>query len=460
MSPEHSILLIGAAGAGKTSLLSALGRANEDLRRGAALIDCDGRLAYEYIAGRRALSDGAPLAKSIKSADAIVLALAPAQPKQFEREVEQLAQFLQEFEQQRGQSSEIAGLPVYLVLTKADLLGRPGDTGGAWMQRVEESKGRLGRRFHGFVDHANSCPFGRVDLHVWATAIKRPELADRVGRAQEPYGVTELFRQVVPAARAFQDSRGRAQRRLRRFILGLIGLIAVMGLVAAGMFLLRPSAAVAALESQTRATVTAPAADRLREPLADRFKELAAIQENPVFARLPADLRREVSHAAQEITAYQAIAKKVDALKRVRFFRKDDDIPTYTHALDRIVVPKEYTDAWAPTRVAKRLAHYRAELAALSAALAAERDWLIAQHAIGDRLLRMAIPEAGTPARGAWIHSADVFLRSKDLTKPVPHVTNMKLKDLYEFPSLRVPSQEYQSTRARVAKIRGGLGNS
>ena len=460
MSANPSILLLGAAGAGKTALLAALGQSVEDWQRSAAFTDCDGRLAQEYIAGARSLQGGDSLAQSIRAADAIVLTLAPAKPKQFEQDVDQLKWFLHAFERERGKHSEIAGMPVFLVLTKADLLGKPGDTAGVWMQRVEESKEELGRRFDGFLDQAGASPFGQVDLHVWATAIKRPELNDRRGRSQEPFGVAEFFQQVVPSARAYQQARGRAQRRLRRALVVLSVLIAVMALVGAGMYLLRPSAAVAALENEARATVTAPAADRLREPLADRFKELTAIQENPVYPQLPAHLRREVRQAAQELAAYQAIAKKADGLKRVRFFRKDADISAYTRVLDTIVVPKEYAASWAPTRLAKRLAQYHAELTALGAALTAERTWLVAQQAIGDKLLRMAIPEAGTPEREAWIHSADVFLRSKDLTKPVPHVTNMKLKDLYEFPSLRGPRQDYEQTRARVAKIRGGLGNS
>jgi hypothetical protein len=72
----------------------------------------------------------------------------------------------------------------------------------------------------------------------------------------------------------------------------------------------------------------------------------------------------------------------------------------------------------------------------------------------------MAIPGAGTAERQAWINHADVFLRGKDLTKPVPHVTNMKLKDLYEFPSIRTLRADYESIKGRVAKIRGGLTNS
>jgi hypothetical protein len=462
MSANPRILVLGAAGAGKSALLGSIARSAETQQDMGTVtfMDCDGRVAQEYLAGRRSLSDGAPLARSIQSADAVVLALAPAEGKQLEHACQQIDRFLNDFELDRGRRSEIAGLPVYLVLTKGDLLSRPDDTGAAWMQRLEESKRQLGLRFQPFFDHAKFSPFGQTELRIWATAIKRPEFTDRPSRPQEPYGVAELFRQVVVSARAFRTSRVRAQRRLSRSILGIMGLLALMGLVAAGFLLFRPSAAVAALENDVRATITAPAAERLREPLANRGKELAAMQANPAFAQLPPALHEEVLQATQELAVYQDLAKKVDILKRVRFFRKDEDIVAYKHALDNIVVPEHYAAEWASTRLAKKLVLYRAELDAVSAALAAEKEWLKDQNAIGDKLLRMAIPGAGTPERQAWIDSADIFLRSKDLTKPVPHVTNMKLKDLYEFPSLRAARADYDTIKARVAKIRGGLADA
>jgi GTPase SAR1 family protein len=500
LSVDSRILLLGAAGAGKTALLGALARAAEsqqdilggpltDLNGGlaelqkqtygnpvttgneltaypvsfdgpATLIDCDGRLAQAYLSGQRALEDGTPLARSIKTADAIVLTVAPAEIKQLEYKFQQIEQFLKEFEQDRGRRSDSAGLPVYLVLTKCDLLGRADDTSGAWIQRLEESKRQLGRRFHEFLDQTKFSPFGQIDLHMWATAIKRPQFTDHSDRSREPYGVAELFRQVLASAQAFQLSRMRGQRRLRRAVIGLSALLAVMGLVAAAFWLSRPSAEVAALENEIDAIVTAPAADRLREPLANRFKELGAIQANPAFAQLPSPLKEEVHQAAQELAAYQELAKKFDNLKRVRFFRKDEDIATHRRSLDNIVVPDQYAAEWAATRLTKKLTQYRGELDAVSTALAIEKDWLTDQNAIGDKLLRMAIPGAGTPERQGWINSADIFLRGKDLTKPVPHVTNMKLKDLYEFPSLRALRAAYEGIKARVAKIRGGLTNS
>ena len=92
------------------------------------------------------------------------------------------------------------------MLTKCDLLAQPGDTPAAWMDRIEERKRQVDRRFQDFLarqDEDGPLPFGSIDLHVWATAVKRPALAGSPARPREPYGVAELFRQAFDAARGF-----------------------------------------------------------------------------------------------------------------------------------------------------------------------------------------------------------------------------------------------------------------
>jgi hypothetical protein len=147
----------------------------------------------------------------------------------------------------------------------------------------------------------------------------------------------------------------------------------------------------------------------------------------------------------------------VDSLKRVRFFKKEEDIKTNSRAIDQIVLPTAYQAAWTDTRLVRKLEQYRSELTALTKALADEKNWLKKQTEEGDKLRRMAIPAEGTPERQAWIKTADAFLKRKDLTKEVPGVPGMKLRDLYEFPSVSSLREDYETVRPRVDKIRGGL---
>ena len=55
-------------------------------------------------------------------------------------------------EQTRGQRSEVGGLPVYLVLTKCDLLAQKDDSSISWIDRIEERKRKVDRGFQEFLE--------------------------------------------------------------------------------------------------------------------------------------------------------------------------------------------------------------------------------------------------------------------------------------------------------------------
>src|SRR5437764_1355015 len=117
-----------------------------------------------------------------------------------------LAAFLKRLKKVRGQRADVAGLPIYLVLTKCDLLSKPNDTFAEWQQRIEEEKRKLGERISPLVRDLHAGHFGSIRLRVWATAVSRPSFADGPAPATEPYGVIELFRQCFVSAEAFDRS--------------------------------------------------------------------------------------------------------------------------------------------------------------------------------------------------------------------------------------------------------------
>src|SRR5205807_3380771 len=115
-----------------------------------------------------------------------------------------------------------------------DLLAQPTDSTAQWMDHIEERKRAVHQKFQEFLAQQaarEQMPFGKVSLHVWATAVKRPALADAPARPKEPYGVAELFRQCLDAARAFRERRRQATKRLARVIGMLAGLIGLMTLL-------------------------------------------------------------------------------------------------------------------------------------------------------------------------------------------------------------------------------------
>src|SRR5262249_6332606 len=139
------------------------------------LIDCDGRVANDLLARRRSLSEESPegtLAREVIEADTLVLVVdAAAPPSQIDSDFQEFGRFLRLLERSRGQRSEVGGLPVFLVLTKCDLLARPEDTSVEWVERIEERKRQVHARFQDFLNRQVSehgpMPFGRIDLHLW-----------------------------------------------------------------------------------------------------------------------------------------------------------------------------------------------------------------------------------------------------------------------------------------------------
>ncbi|MCI0377946.1 MAG: GTPase domain-containing protein [Gemmataceae bacterium] len=509
MNDSLRIVLFGAASAGKSSLLGALVQAAQmhpealgatlaepgeltDLHKqtysnklertqsevvsypvvfqqdggklDATLVDCNGQLANEYLKGEQSLEDKAALAQAVRDADAVLLALdAAVAQNEFEQQFQMFGEFLRLFQEQRSRHADVAGLPVYLVLTKCDLLAQKDDTSSRWLERIEEGKRRADNKLQVFLARAgNQAPFGKIDLHLWATAIRRPALADRAAKANEPFGVAELFRQALDSARGFHEQRTHAHQRLHFVVASLIALIAIMGLVAAGFFLTRPSADVTALEASIRHLLPAQssAAERLRDPIEDRIKELTKIQNSPHFAKLAPELQDEVRAGREEMTAYQALASQLEKLQPIRFLQKESDIEKNAKLLDSLAVPEPYTDAWSGTRLAKRIEQYRKELASLKNAVAAEQTWIQEQIKQGEKLRDQPIAGAGTKERDKWFQEVDAYLKRQTRyldTERVPELPAMTYRELYDFQSLRRARDDWAQIKTKLREIRNNL---
>jgi hypothetical protein len=369
----------------------------------AVLIDCDGRVANKLISRKEALQGGrseGALAQAVLDADTLVLVVdASSEPAVLKRDFGQFALFLRLLEQSRGQRAEVGGLPVYLILTKCDLLAQPADTTTSWMDRIEERKRQVDRGFQEFLAkqaEREHMPFGKVELHLWATAVKRPALADAPARPREPYGVAELFRQCLASGATHRQQRRRAESRLK-WTVGLVGaVVGVMALLAGFLFLSQPApetgklvAEVTALKEQTD-----PRAEkRLREPLDERLKKLQEVSASKHFPDLPRELQDFVVANLDELTAYRAWAARVweaerafDALRieedPQRAKARDGKVPPLDEKalgevhkrLDELFEPPLYRDVWAPTQPARDAQARRQEVGALAAAVRQTRE--------------------------------------------------------------------------------------
>ena len=159
----------------------------------ATLVDCDGRVANELLAREKLTGnsrDGA-LARAVLDADTLVLIIdASTNPQALKRDFAQFAQFLRRLEEGRGDRTEVGGLPVYLVLTKCDLLAQKGDSSAAWMERIEERKREVSQSFLRIPCRAGTGP-GSV----------RQGRAEPVGDRSEAAGAGRLPRPAAGAVR-------------------------------------------------------------------------------------------------------------------------------------------------------------------------------------------------------------------------------------------------------------------
>jgi hypothetical protein len=313
----------------------------------AVLMDCDGRAANDLLVRRSTLDESSPegtLAHEVLEADALILVIdASAPPAQVETDFTEFANFLRTMERGRKRRSEVAGLPVFLVLTKCDLLAQPSDTSADWIDRIEQRKRDVDRHFRDFLSRQGPAaqldapaketlehpeepaearriesPFGSIDLHIWATAIKRPALVGTPAKPREPFGVAELFRQCLAEAADYRTRVRRANRRLLLLaggvgvtVLGLVVLTAV--LLAVSLKSSRASLLASRVEDLRLYTRGGPA-ERLRggpAELRQRMGRFQEIRDDPQFGSLPADLRNFMDERLDELHTYVDYLEKL-----------------------------------------------------------------------------------------------------------------------------------------------------
>jgi hypothetical protein len=365
----------------------------------ALLIDCDGRVANDLLVRRKSLDADSPegtLAHEVAQADALVLAVdASAPPAQVDTDFTEFGRFLRLLECGRGQRAEVGGLPVFVVLTKCDLLANPTDNTLAWVEHIEERKRQVDRRFQDFLARKASeegpLPFGRIDLHLWATAVKRPALADVAARPREPYGVAELFRQCLQAADRFRRRRRHSGRRLFWTVGGAAGLVALLLAAAAGVAL-RPSAANPAAELQNKienyqSRDGQTAAERLQgsqEAVAQRIAVLSEFHNDLKFTRLPSPTQEYVNDRLKELQDYDAYYRKLREARPPAEARGLIELQKIEEGFQTsLAVPRE---EWGQTRAARLREERLQEAAALRKAVRVADDWYAGLRGPGEAL--------------------------------------------------------------------------
>jgi hypothetical protein len=353
--------------------------------RTAVLYDCDGRTANELLTHKRSMEKEAragTLAGAVLEADALILTIDASAPHtQIEDDFREFLRFLRFLERYRSREHAVGGLPVYLVLTKCDLLARESMTQQAWEARIAERKEDVARRFRQFLATERDAQpemlaFGSIHLEVRATAVRQPALADAAPQPREPFGVAELFHEAFTESAAFRDRRMRSRKRLMWTVGGAGTFLAAMA-IAGVFFLLSPSRPVElsledrierlkAAEGPTAATRLGPGVDR-------RVREWVEIQSDPDFFELPESVKNEVHQRLAYGSAYVSFRDNVERIPPIQNVRSFAELGSVEHALRIAPTPEQYQAEWAQTeavvqreRIAKTVADLRDGVARLT----------------------------------------------------------------------------------------------
>jgi hypothetical protein len=209
------IVLVGQPGAGKSALAEAL------VNRAEANVPT--RFVFE---------EASELAQAA-GADALLYLIPVSELSPAQEELAEVLGRLQYLQNDRGERTDIAGLPFYVVLTQCDRLVSPGENLSFldWIDRIEKRKGEVYRALLPLAQGTKP-GFGRLDLHVVATAVRRPVVRGQdAARLDRPFGVDELCQRSLELAHRYRRRAWRSNRRLA----GLVMLAVCLPIVLTGL---------------------------------------------------------------------------------------------------------------------------------------------------------------------------------------------------------------------------------
>jgi hypothetical protein len=441
-----------------------------DRRTEVVLVDCDGRVANDLLARRRALlttPEEGTLAQAILDTDTLVLVIdAAAAASHVDAEFAEFDRFLSLLEQNRGRRSDIGGLPVFLVLTKCDLLAQPTDTPAGWIERIEARKREVNLRFQDFLAGRRAegpVPFGSVDLHLWATAVKRPALVGSPAKPREPYGVAELFRQAFETARHFQEMRAHAGRRLVWTMAGSTGLVAALLALTGFLFVNRPSdeqgprELLNKIESYRTSEPQTPSS-RLREPLQPRISALSDLQNDPDFGRLPQEKQEYVSSRLRELQQYQEYKDKLLRMPPVAGVRSQRELDELETSLTHLALPEGHRSDWSQTEASLFRAQSLSDLKALRAAVIELEDWYRRLMRRGEEFWTFSGQKSGAPASWPdWLSQAQGLLleAASGPHRPAERLPGSSLTydTVFRFDRVTAAKSEWSRLQVRLERV-------
>jgi hypothetical protein len=447
------IALLGPPKAGKSSLVRAL--IESASVPGQALPGHFVEREADLTDPRKQLHD-----PEIQRADALLFAVDATDDGQFEETLASFTPFLSLLEQARGNRMAVGGWPVFVVLTKCDLLAQPGDDQAAWKRRMDHVQRRAEEPFHQFLgrQRAGPLPFGSVELHVRTVAIKQPDFGPALAKAGHPFGIDKLFQQLFSSASAYRQRRARSTRRLAGTMSATLLLVAgVIGL--AGFLLTQRRLEDPAVQElldkveSYRAREPATVSNRLREPLQPHLSELADLEHDPNFPRLPADKREYVRQRQQELTDYRAYEDSLLQLPSLSSLRTEQELQALESRLKELAVPAGTQSDWSQTEAALLRSQRLKEAGALRTGIAEMEHWYANLQEHGQALAAFSGPAGAADWRGRLSLLVQQAARPPHRDRDPLRGTRLTYESVFRFAEVVQARSAWEDLRRRLEEL-------
>jgi hypothetical protein len=154
-SADLRMCLLGFPGSEATALSNALAEVASQANSKISIIEVDGQMSADWLQG----TENGPmqvLPDSLAKADLVLVTMdAGSVNGEATSSCSSTNGFLNTFEATRSRQAEVAGLPVFCVLTRCDELASSGQSLADWLQAIEERK-RLAASHLGIADAAST----------------------------------------------------------------------------------------------------------------------------------------------------------------------------------------------------------------------------------------------------------------------------------------------------------------
>jgi hypothetical protein len=418
------IVFFGPPGAGKTTLAAAF------RDRGVDPVDTDGAAdAALLLHSTRLESDD--VETPVAAADALVVAIdAGAPAADVDRMFGDVRRFLDAFETGRTRGRAVAGLPVFLTLTKCDTVPDPAVVAD-----------RLRTRFHEYLADGPD-GFGTIDVRVGTTGL--PVDGRFVGA-------------VTDAGKEFRTRAASSARRLTATTSAAGTALALLATGIGAFFATDTYGPDDPLVARVHAfqAKEGPPAVRFGDAwLARNRKELRGIAESSGFDRLPDELRGYVHDRLEEYDAYSTYRALFnpprlgpgDVRTAAELDRLDADLRS------TLLPPPEYAGGWAETDAVRLRDTWQADTAAVRTAEARIHDWY---RGLTRRATGLVLADPFDPA---WKADGDALLRDAATTpaKPADLLPGSSLAYAVplDFARIDFDRRDWEDAKARLLNLR------